>query len=196
MWTQSLHNKPSVFNGGKYYLLQTLLALHYSFMTPRTGLVIAKVRLRRGQREERWIRCYSLSSPIGRRDSDLNPSEVIPMTHVSIEMCLVSSALIWLWSDFQAAIFWGSLNASVENRCPPVKGFQFSSPTSAYKQDVLLQWSKQISSSVFVISGLLMSELWKGSLVRTWNCYICIYSGKLKKPFSIADINYPWVLTT
>lgn len=134
--------------------------------------------LRRWGLEEDREKKDGSAATIGRRDSDLNPSEVIPMTHVSIEMCLVSSALIWLWSDFQAAIFWGSLNASVENRCPPVKGFQFSSPTSAYKQDVLLQWSKQISSSVFVISGLLMSELWKGSLVRTWNCYICIYSGE------------------
>lgn len=41
----------------------------------------------------------------------------------------------------------------MDNRCPPVKGFRFSSPTSVYKQDVLFQRSTQISSSGFIISG-------------------------------------------
>lgn len=131
--------------------------LHYSFMPQRKCAVIVKVRLRGGQMDPLLLIQHS-NRPVWLWPK--STPEVIPMTQRSFETCSASSALIWLWSDFQAEIFWGSLNASMENRCPLVKGFRFSSPTSAYKQDVLLQWSKQISKSVFVKKKKWLTDVW------------------------------------
>lgn len=116
--------------------LGALVAKVSSRVRPRNAEYILKLRSRGGKK--RSIHCYASSGPVGRCDSPtVNPPlRLQPCS--CVQTWSGSSSLIWLWNDFQAAVFWASLNASMENRCPTGEDFFsiLSTPTSAYKQDV------------------------------------------------------------